>query len=488
MNNRGLALTIFLTIGLLAGCGGGASGLASVASEPGGGGIGGSGVTSSGTVTGFGSVFVNGVEFETDEAEITVNGLRVGEEALGLGMVVTVRGTVNDDGLTGHADTVVFDGALQGPIDSITRGAHGDVLLLGVLGIEVTVERSATVFEGVEFAGLRLNDLVEVSGYRDSEGRLQSTRVERLSDFVPNESEVDRAGLVTGLNGTEFMLGGFSVDFGTADLSVLPGGVIEQGQQVLVSGTLSGARITASVIRLVPDVSRDLVDNEDVVLQGSITDFDNLGRFEVRGVAIDARDAMLELAGEELNRGLIVQITGVWNGESLVARSVISRQARIVIAAPVSSVNMGAGTVSLQLYDSTLTFVVSSETLIEDSTEQRDRLRLSDISRGDYLVIEALVRGSTRLALRVNRSELDDSVLRAALESIDSETQLTLQGITIDTLGAEFVIGDGVVVGADVFFGQLELGDLLRVTDSQVTDGMVDEVRIVPSDIAPVAR
>ncbi len=36
-------------------------------------GIGGSGVTSSGTITGFGSIFVNGVEFETSSSTFNVD-------------------------------------------------------------------------------------------------------------------------------------------------------------------------------------------------------------------------------------------------------------------------------------------------------------------------------------------------------------------------------------------------------------------------------
>ncbi|RLA55858.1 MAG: hypothetical protein DRR04_14460, partial [Gammaproteobacteria bacterium] len=60
----------------LPGCGAGGSGggIASASTQGSGGGIGGSGATSSGTIDGFGSIFVNGVEFDTDEAEIEIDG------------------------------------------------------------------------------------------------------------------------------------------------------------------------------------------------------------------------------------------------------------------------------------------------------------------------------------------------------------------------------------------------------------------------------
>ena len=79
-----------------------------------------------GTINGFGSIFVNGVEFETDEADILVDGQRVGEDALGLGMVVLVDGTVNEDGVTGTANSVVFDDEVEGPIEAIQPGQDGE--------------------------------------------------------------------------------------------------------------------------------------------------------------------------------------------------------------------------------------------------------------------------------------------------------------------------------------------------------------------------
>ena len=84
-------------------------------------GIGGSGYVSSGTVTGFGSVYVNGVKFETDTTVFDIDDSGSGsQDDLAIGMVVTVNGTVNDDGVTGTADSISFDDQLQGPVSNIT--------------------------------------------------------------------------------------------------------------------------------------------------------------------------------------------------------------------------------------------------------------------------------------------------------------------------------------------------------------------------------
>ncbi|MGD8913904.1 MAG: hypothetical protein PVJ68_14345, partial [Candidatus Thiodiazotropha sp.] len=58
------------------------------------GGIGGTGITQ-GRVTGFGSVFVNGTEFNTDDASFTVNDLAATESDLAVGMVVRISGASN---------------------------------------------------------------------------------------------------------------------------------------------------------------------------------------------------------------------------------------------------------------------------------------------------------------------------------------------------------------------------------------------------------
>ena len=154
-----------------------------IASTGGGGGIGGTGVTSTGTIDGFGSIFVNGVEFETDESDVSLDGVTSTQDKLRLGMVVTVHGTVNEDGKTGTADQVVFDDDVQGPVSAIEPGQDGDSLLLTVLGVDIIAERTGTVFDGVSFDTLAVGDLVEVSGFVENGVQLRATRIEKKSSF-----------------------------------------------------------------------------------------------------------------------------------------------------------------------------------------------------------------------------------------------------------------------------------------------------------------
>ena len=201
-----------VTLGLSA-CGGGGGGdsLASTDGSPTQG-ISGSGATSSGTIDGFGSIFVNGVEFDTDDAEIIVEGQRGNEADLGIGMVVLVKGSVNADGTTGTADRVIVDNEVEGPVTAIQPDQDNDTKLLTILGIGVIVERTGTVFEGVTFDTIALEDVLEVSGFPETGNNLRATRVERKSAFVPGQTIVEVKGQVQNLVGTQFDLGEFMVD------------------------------------------------------------------------------------------------------------------------------------------------------------------------------------------------------------------------------------------------------------------------------------
>lgn len=69
-----------------------------------------------GPITGFGSIFVNGVEYTTSSAHIVIDDQAGTESDLHAGQVVAVKGTVNADGTTGTATDVIFSGNVEGPV------------------------------------------------------------------------------------------------------------------------------------------------------------------------------------------------------------------------------------------------------------------------------------------------------------------------------------------------------------------------------------
>src|SRR2546429_2841283 len=96
------------------------------------GGIQGSGspVVAYGPIAGFGSIFVNGVEYATSNAQIRIDDQPGTESQLLVGQVVTVVGSVNSDGTTGTATQVTSSGDVAGPLTHIDN-AGGTVVVLG---------------------------------------------------------------------------------------------------------------------------------------------------------------------------------------------------------------------------------------------------------------------------------------------------------------------------------------------------------------------
>ena len=118
MKSRNL-LAAFSMFALVA-CGGGGDTALSGINGGGIAGINGGGIAV-GPVTGFGSVFVNGIEFSTTGSTITVEGSSASESQLKIGQVVEVRGTIKSSAGTGTATSIAANNQYVSPV-------HGPLL------------------------------------------------------------------------------------------------------------------------------------------------------------------------------------------------------------------------------------------------------------------------------------------------------------------------------------------------------------------------
>jgi len=200
VRRRLLAASLALaTATLLSACGGGGD-VAGV-------GTGGTGSFSVGTVTGFGSVFVNGVRYEDNGTRLvdddgTVKVLGSGDNPLKVGMVVEVTGSVDDSGTVRTATQIAYGAEIKGPLTAVDAVA-GTFTVFGI-----TVRTTATTvydnFGGV--AALSTGNVVEVHGQPDTNGRIVATYVEReatsVAAFVADDGEYRLRGAVAGLSGS----------------------------------------------------------------------------------------------------------------------------------------------------------------------------------------------------------------------------------------------------------------------------------------------
>ena len=293
---------------LLAGCGGGVD-------------SGGTGDASfvSGTITGFGSVIVNGVRFDDTTARVTdADGTPHTRDDLRLGMTAEIHGSgIASDGsggTVGTATSVVFGSAILGSVDAIDAVTNRIV----VLGQPVDLN-AGTVFDDVSLAGglasLAVGDVVEVYALFDTTtARYTATRVERKSAVT---AYVLR-GVVSGLDTTtrSFSLGGLRVSYaalvGTAPAALANGGIVRVR---LRTAPVLGIWATTAV----DDGAQRLQDKDAVRLEGLVNAFTSATQFSVAGVAVDA-SAATPVAG--LGLGVRVEVEGTARGTVLAATKV----------------------------------------------------------------------------------------------------------------------------------------------------------------------
>lgn len=238
------------------------------------GGIGGSGITSQGSVSEFGSIFVNGTEFDTSNATIIVEGEEkgVGDAVvlnnLDVGMVVTVYGTRSEDGKRGVANRVTYNNEVEGPVESINviNATRKDIVVLG----QTVIVNAVTQFKGTTFVDIAVDDVVEVSGFVDDMGDIWATFIEKTGDFTPGiPFDVEVTGMVQNLNATTFDINGLIVDY-TAVVD-LPSGFAD-GMLVEVEGTLDDFANPMIATAIEEADQLEVEDADEIEVTGFVTD------------------------------------------------------------------------------------------------------------------------------------------------------------------------------------------------------------------------
>ncbi len=227
---------------------------------------------SQGVVTALGSVFVNGVRFHTGSAAVMVDGVPAAEANLKVGMVVKVRGTMDDATQTGTASLVAAQDSLEGTIQA--TGANS----LTVMGQTVQVEDNVTrlnddnavkTFAAANFA---VGDRVEVHGFFDDNGGLRATRVAKKTT-----GEFEVKGFVTTIGAGSFGLS--MAPGGATTLTVtgaLPAGAIVGSiVEVKSAAAPTGGAVTATFVKLEDSigVNGEKAKVEGIVMSGTVADF-----------------------------------------------------------------------------------------------------------------------------------------------------------------------------------------------------------------------
>lgn len=473
MNTRALGRSLagIVLTGLITGCG--AAGDST--SGPPLGGIDGGGFAH-GTITGFGSIIVNGVEYSTTNATFTIDGRPGSQADLHVGDVVSIEGSI--DGTSGTADSVFFDDAVEGPVQSVDVAASS----LVVMGQTVLVD-GATSFDdspaGCQLATLLAGQVVEVSGFRTASDEVRATRIECKAAG----GELEITGVVAALDAAQhrFQIGALTVDYTSAQLQNFPGGQPANGQAVEVKGmTFAGGVLTATRVEF-KDTNLPADNGDDVEFEGLITRFASQSDFDVSGqrVATSGSTEFSQCGAAPITLALNtqVEVDGTFQAGAINATKVECKTGTSLrVRSTVTAVNAAASTFSIL----GIPVTVDSKTRFEDqSNADLSPFHLSDLHVGDFAEVRGAAGSAANsiLAALVERNDFDaDSELRGSAESVSAPDFLVL-GVTVHTDGGtEFHDENDQTITSTAFFTAAP-AHLVKVKGAVIAGAIVaDEV------------
>lgn len=321
-----------------------------------------------GPVTGFGSVIVDGVRYDSDDAQIEIDDQPGDLADLQIGQIVMLeaRGTA--------ATMVRYEAEMEGPVDSVDVANDR----FTALGIDVLIE-GTTVFRNTTLDTLAPGDFVEVSGEFDASGELHAAFVEREDS---PQSAVEIKGTVAALDAAmqRFQLGALVIDYSSATLD--PSSlVLANGQFVEVEGQLNNGVLQATEVER-EDRDDDFETGDDAQLEGFVSQVLSSNEFVLSGVTVrysaatefedgSASDIALNVHLEVEGR---VDANGVLIADEIEFDDDERRALRFEFEAPVQSTT--ATSISLL----GITLQTRQDTVVRDDRDENNALRVEESS------------------------------------------------------------------------------------------------------------
>lgn len=396
-----------------------------------------------GTVTGFGSVIIDGVAYEDSEAEVLVEdslgGTSLTETKLGQRVEVTYEPTGTGRDL---AKVIRVDASLIGPVAAVGGSS------LTVLGQTVQINTDATqgpvtVFDETskDLSRVKLGDAVEVHAIRKVVGgitSLQATRVEVLA-VAPTQLRV--SGELSALSANGFRLGGLSVRLGSATVLQPAGSALAAGTWVLVFADAASfvpatMQLDAARIR-VGERSSPAVVADDAAVSGYVNELSSLTgggqRFRVDGVwVVTDASTVFDPVGSTLALARYVRVEGVYGSDG----ALHAKAVHVHTADDGTEVH---GTL-LQINDTRDTFRVRDTWVNVHNPKGVDltACAASQLANGQYVIaVGEMVAGALEATSIVCKPESSDSVVER--EGTITAVNASARSLTMSVGNAQFV-------------------------------------------------
>jgi hypothetical protein len=458
--DRSVLLASILALLSISGCsGGGGGGLMA------GGGVGGTGVTV-GSVSSFGSILVNDVEFDTTGAVVVVDGSEKGtgdqaaRDNLSVGQVVRIEGLSESDG-TGTANRIVYCEDVIGPVSSVVV-VDANIRKLVVMG-QTVVADSQTNFVDTTLTTVAVGNLIEVSGFMDDQGFIQATYLRKRADAYVEGTKVQVRGNASEVNTLEktFKIKQLTVDYAAADVSSLAGGIPQARQLLEVKGILDSSG-TLAAARVTPEDILGVDNADSAEIAGIVTLFNSIEDFEIGGIPVQT-DSATEYKGilpEDIGVGSRLTAKGSLTNRQLLADSVRSTTP-VRIESNVAGIT--ASSLALDGLDGLSVDVNELARFIGAAAD------FTEIQLDDHVKIfgKSFSSGSaTASKIIVQRQPKDTVALRGPVEAMSvSGAMVTVLGVAIDTALVPdngFALEDSGSLTRAQFLSSVSVGDSIN--------------------------
>lgn len=418
-----------------------------------------------GAISGFGSVIVNGVRYETSSTQVRIEDRPGTVSELAVGQVVRIEAEVDDKG-GARAKTLEQHRLIQGAVQAVDAAA-GTLTIAGqVIRVDDDTSYDDSITQG-SLAGVAVGERIEVHGFSAAAGEARATRIEKAG---AGEVEVEVTGQVTALDtvARRFRVGGLVVDYSSATLEDFGSAGLRDGDLVEVKGReylADGALRAQSIDK--EDNSRGQAGNE-AEIEGLVTRFAAATDFDVAGrpVRTTASTAYVGGVAADLRLNVKVEAEGTLDasGVLVAAKIAFKRVSSLRLAARVEAVDAAAGTVQAL----GLAIIVNSSTRVEDKEGDDQFFALGDLRVGDWIEVRGYAdpAGSGRVvATRLERDEPEDEVeLRGPASDLQAP-RLRIFGVSVETTPATQFEDEDVRIDAAAFFARAN-GQIVEVDGS----------------------
>lgn len=286
-------------------------------------------VVTTGVITGFGSVYVNGTRYDTSDVSVTMDDEPGNLLRLKVGQYVELKGHRHQywNYAETSADIIRYHDVLEGPITSIDVGADSFV----AMGQTVLVTLDTVFGDDITPAsveGLTVGDVVEVSGIVPADGVIDATRI----DIKPDAGPYDVSGYVTSVSVAEhrFGLNGLVVDYSTANMEDFVAADPAVGDLVKVIGStfLTDGALVALRVELRSDDYLTAGPGDVIEVEGTVEDFVSVTDFRVApwDVTTTANTTYEHGTAADLADGVKVRVKGVANADGILVAHKIAFQ------------------------------------------------------------------------------------------------------------------------------------------------------------------